>query len=119
MSPDPDSWELASAIVSMGNALHLEVVAEGVEHLYQLNRLRELGCGFAQGYYLARPIDGRPDRRAAGVARPRSRAGSGSGRGRGYASRGSDRPADRRSATDGRSEHALPDTRGRSVPDAA
>ena len=52
---EPDSWELASAIVSMGNALHLEVVAEGVEHLYQLNRLRDLGCGFAQGYYLARP----------------------------------------------------------------
>ena len=52
---EPDSWELASAIVSMGRALHLEVVAEGVEHLYQLNRLRELGCRYAQGYYLARP----------------------------------------------------------------
>jgi EAL domain-containing protein (putative c-di-GMP-specific phosphodiesterase class I) len=51
----PESWELASAIVSMGRALHLEVVAEGVEHLYQLNRLRELGCELAQGYYLARP----------------------------------------------------------------
>jgi len=51
----PESWELASAIVSMGRALHLEVVAEGVEHLYQLNRLRELGCGYAQGFYLARP----------------------------------------------------------------
>ncbi len=52
---DPQSWELASAIVSMGHALHLEVVAEGVEHLYQLNRLRDFGCGFAQGFYLARP----------------------------------------------------------------
>src|SRR6478609_6649371 len=52
---EPDSWELASAIVSMGRALHLEVVAEGVEHLYQLNRLRDLGCRYAQGYYLARP----------------------------------------------------------------
>ncbi len=51
----PESWELASAIVSMGRALHLEVIAEGVEHLFQLNRLRDLGCGFAQGYYLARP----------------------------------------------------------------
>jgi diguanylate cyclase (GGDEF)-like protein len=51
----PESWELAGAIVSLGNALRLEVVAEGVEHLYQLNRLRELGCGLAQGYYLARP----------------------------------------------------------------
>jgi diguanylate cyclase (GGDEF)-like protein len=50
-----ESWELANAIVSMGNALHLEVVAEGVEHLFQLNRLREMGCGLAQGFYLARP----------------------------------------------------------------
>jgi EAL domain-containing protein (putative c-di-GMP-specific phosphodiesterase class I) len=53
---DPDSWELAAAIISMGRALHVEVVAEGVEHLYQLNRLRELGCEFAQGYYLSRPL---------------------------------------------------------------
>jgi diguanylate cyclase (GGDEF)-like protein len=53
---DPDSWELASAIISMGRALHVDVVAEGVEHLYQLNRLRDLGCQFAQGYYLARPM---------------------------------------------------------------
>ena len=53
---EPDSWELASAIISMGRALNLEVVAEGVEHLYQLNRLRDLGCEFAQGYYLARPM---------------------------------------------------------------
>jgi EAL domain-containing protein (putative c-di-GMP-specific phosphodiesterase class I) len=53
---EPGSWELASAIISMGRALHVDVVAEGVEHLYQLNRLRDLGCQFAQGYYLARPM---------------------------------------------------------------
>jgi EAL domain-containing protein (putative c-di-GMP-specific phosphodiesterase class I) len=53
---DPDSWELAAAIISMGRALHVEVVAEGVEHLFQLNRLRELGCEYAQGYYLSRPL---------------------------------------------------------------
>jgi diguanylate cyclase (GGDEF)-like protein len=51
----PEAWELASAIVSMSRALHLEVVAEGVEHLFQLTRLRELGCELAQGFYLARP----------------------------------------------------------------
>ena len=56
MKDDPSSWELAAAIISMGRALHVEVVAEGVEHLYQLNRLRELGCEFAQGYYLSRPL---------------------------------------------------------------
>jgi diguanylate cyclase (GGDEF)-like protein len=53
---DEDSWELASAIVSMGRALRLTVIAEGVEEPSQLSRLRKLRCGRAQGYYLARPL---------------------------------------------------------------
>jgi EAL domain-containing protein (putative c-di-GMP-specific phosphodiesterase class I) len=53
---DVDGWELASAIVSMGRALHLTVIAEGVEEPFQLDRLRNLGCDRAQGYYLARPL---------------------------------------------------------------
>jgi diguanylate cyclase (GGDEF)-like protein len=53
---DADSWELASAIVSMGRALRLTVIAEGVEEQFQLERLRKLRCGRAQGYYLARPL---------------------------------------------------------------
>jgi diguanylate cyclase (GGDEF)-like protein len=52
---DVDSWELVSAIVSMGRALRLTVVAEGVEEPFQLERLRRLHCDRAQGYYLARP----------------------------------------------------------------
>ncbi len=53
---DADSWELASAIVSMGRALRLTVIAEGVEEPFQLLRLRKLRCNRAQGYYLARPL---------------------------------------------------------------
>jgi EAL domain-containing protein (putative c-di-GMP-specific phosphodiesterase class I) len=53
---DADSWELASAIVSMGRALRLTVIAEGVEEPFQLERLRKLRCSRAQGYYLARPL---------------------------------------------------------------
>jgi EAL domain-containing protein (putative c-di-GMP-specific phosphodiesterase class I) len=53
---DTDSWELASAIVSMGRALRLTVIAEGVEEPFQLERLRKLRCNRAQGYYLARPV---------------------------------------------------------------
>ena len=53
---DTDSWELASAIVSMGRALRLTVIAEGVEEPFQLERLRKLRCSRAQGYYLARPL---------------------------------------------------------------
>ena len=53
---DADGWELASAIVSMGRALRLTVIAEGVEEPFQLERLRKLRCSRAQGYYLARPL---------------------------------------------------------------
>jgi len=46
---------LTQAIVSMGHALGLRVLAEGVETAQQLARLRELGCDEGQGYLFARP----------------------------------------------------------------
>jgi predicted signal transduction protein with EAL and GGDEF domain len=54
---DPDAWKLASAIIALGRALNLSVVAEGVEQWSQVGRLRALGCDYAQGYYFARPLD--------------------------------------------------------------
>jgi diguanylate cyclase (GGDEF)-like protein len=54
---DADAWELANAIVALGRALRLSVIAEGVEQWSQLGRLRTLGCEFAQGFYFARPLD--------------------------------------------------------------
>ncbi len=44
------------AIVRLGQVLHLQTVAEGVETSAQAERLRELGCDLAQGYYLGRPV---------------------------------------------------------------
>jgi len=44
------------AILSLAKGLNLEVVAEGVEHAYQVIRLREFGCDYAQGYYFSRPL---------------------------------------------------------------
>jgi diguanylate cyclase (GGDEF)-like protein len=55
--PDPERWQLASSIIALGRALRLKVIAEGVEHRSQLQRLRGLGCDYAQGYYLARPLE--------------------------------------------------------------
>ena len=42
--------------MTIGCALGLSVVAEGVETPAQLGALRGLGCGFAQGFLLARPM---------------------------------------------------------------
>lgn len=42
---------IVQAIIEMAHCLNLEVVAEGVEDATTMNRLRELGCEFAQGYH--------------------------------------------------------------------
>ena len=46
---------LVEAIVRLGAALKMSVVAEGVEDAVTAARLAELGCPFAQGYYFGRP----------------------------------------------------------------
>jgi diguanylate cyclase (GGDEF)-like protein/PAS domain S-box-containing protein len=48
---------LAAAIVKLGDALHLQTVAEGIEQPEQLKRLVQLGCDRGQGFYFARPMD--------------------------------------------------------------
>jgi diguanylate cyclase (GGDEF)-like protein len=44
-------------IIDLAHALDLHVVAEGIESEHELQALRELGCEFGQGFYLARPQD--------------------------------------------------------------
>ncbi len=57
-NPDSDGWAVASAIVALGKALGLPIVAEGIEEPEQLVRLRGLDCDFGQGFLFARPLDG-------------------------------------------------------------
>jgi EAL domain-containing protein (putative c-di-GMP-specific phosphodiesterase class I) len=49
--------ELANAVVGLGAALSLEVIAEGIELPEQWRVMRELGCGFGQGFLFACPMD--------------------------------------------------------------
>jgi diguanylate cyclase (GGDEF)-like protein len=53
--PSPH-YSIVNAILSMGNALGLDVIAEGVETQEQLRVLTHLGCRFLQGYYFYKPI---------------------------------------------------------------
>ena len=53
---DADDLNLTKAIIAMAHALHLEVVAEGVEDKVQLALLRAESCDFVQGYLISRPI---------------------------------------------------------------
>jgi diguanylate cyclase (GGDEF)-like protein len=47
---------LVKAMLAMADALHLDVVAEGVETPEQLRALRALGCSQVQGFLLSRPV---------------------------------------------------------------
>ena len=47
--------KIVETIISLANALELDVIAEGVEDLKTLDRLREMNCDQAQGYYICRP----------------------------------------------------------------
>ncbi len=51
-----DETEIVRAVIQLGDALGKRVIAEGIETPAQLERLRGFGCGFGQGYYLARPL---------------------------------------------------------------
>jgi EAL domain-containing protein (putative c-di-GMP-specific phosphodiesterase class I) len=50
----------------MAYALGLDVIAEGVEDAGQLDELRSLQCGLAQGYLFSRPVG--PDELMAALA---------------------------------------------------
>ena len=53
----PQAADLAAAIISLGESLKLEVVAEGIELPGQYDSLRALGCDLGQGFLIARPMD--------------------------------------------------------------
>jgi EAL domain-containing protein (putative c-di-GMP-specific phosphodiesterase class I) len=47
---------IVSSVIGLARAVGAISIAEGVETPAQLAALRDLGCGFAQGYLLARPV---------------------------------------------------------------
>ncbi len=44
------------AAVELGQALGVQVIAEGIEHHTQLNTLRDLCCPLGQGFLFAKPL---------------------------------------------------------------
>lgn len=53
---DTEDAAIVSAIIALGKALQLKIVAEGVETDDQKRFLAELGCDALQGYLLGRPV---------------------------------------------------------------
>ena len=53
---EPNDAAIVKAIIAMGHALNLKVIAEGVETADQLNFLQRHDCDAIQGYYLSQPL---------------------------------------------------------------
>jgi EAL domain-containing protein (putative c-di-GMP-specific phosphodiesterase class I) len=56
MLQDANAEKLTQAIVAMGIALKMSIVAEGVETREQMNWLLAHGCHIGQGYYFSPPV---------------------------------------------------------------
>ncbi len=65
-----DSKTMIKAIVSLGSSLGMDIIAEGVETIEQLNYLRGLKCLAIQGYVFSRPVSAQ---KFAGLLRERNK----------------------------------------------
>lgn len=53
---DPNDAAITEAITVLAHKMGIEVIAEGVETVEQLQALRDIGCDAMQGYLLSRPL---------------------------------------------------------------
>jgi diguanylate cyclase len=53
---DADNAEIVKVIIMLAHNLGMMAIAEGVETQAQLQHLQSLGCDFAQGYLLSKPL---------------------------------------------------------------
>jgi diguanylate cyclase (GGDEF)-like protein/PAS domain S-box-containing protein len=58
LEQDSDDEAIVAAVIGLGRSLKLQITAEGVETAGQAQRLQEMGCEYAQGFYFAQPVAG-------------------------------------------------------------
>ena len=56
MTRDDEALGIVKTCVMLGHELKMKVVAEGVEDSEVFNLLKGMGCDYAQGYYIAKPM---------------------------------------------------------------
>lgn len=57
MESEGRNLEIVQTIIALASSLGIKVIAEGVENEDQLNKLRSLECGGAQGFLFSRPMN--------------------------------------------------------------
>ncbi|MGH8429061.1 MAG: EAL domain-containing protein, partial [Solimonas sp.] len=57
LGADERTFPIIRAVVQLGDALKMDVTAEGIETMYQLEQLRAAGCPAGQGHYFSPATD--------------------------------------------------------------
>jgi diguanylate cyclase (GGDEF)-like protein/PAS domain S-box-containing protein len=65
---DRGASEILSLILTVARKLKVDVIAEGIEGILQVEHLRRLGCEFGQGYFFGKPMEA--SLAEAGLAQP-------------------------------------------------
>lgn len=55
MGEAENSMRIVVSVAQLALSLEMDIVAEGIEELAQFETLREMGCHYGQGYYMAKP----------------------------------------------------------------
>jgi diguanylate cyclase (GGDEF)-like protein len=56
MDRNSEDETIVKAIIAMAHALEIEVIAEGVERVEQMEMLKSFGCSLAQGFLFSKPL---------------------------------------------------------------
>lgn len=56
LEPHSPDYAIVNAIITMGRGLGIKVTAEGVEKWEHLDILKDIGCDFAQGFFIERAL---------------------------------------------------------------
>lgn len=56
LSNDSGDQTLVKSVLQLANSFRLSVVAEGIEDKQALDILKDWGCDYAQGYFIAKPL---------------------------------------------------------------
>jgi diguanylate cyclase (GGDEF)-like protein/PAS domain S-box-containing protein len=57
LEEDPERLAIVRTIISLAWNLRMDVIAEGVETLSQMNHLKQLNCEYGQGFYFSPALD--------------------------------------------------------------
>lgn len=53
---DSNDAAIIKMVLAVGNTIHCNIVAEGVEQLEQFELLKKFGCQYFQGFYFSKPV---------------------------------------------------------------